>query len=808
MSDTAFRPLPLVLPKADFMHLQELSTRLKTIREPVRELARVATAGGSSTADTAVPVGDPAVSAVLLARLRDQLDITQRLMHEYLASICGDKAVLSRRPNSSGRVSLNRGPGSSDRKSINRISTSSTSTTRSRSDTQDSNGMPSGRAARPQSLYVAATDRGASAVPEALVAVPLPASVKTEAGRKPTSADAQSSAGPTAAMQRTASLTRPLVPVNTIENAIARMWRCGNGLALAPARAVNEIGVRLGQRHMTPLEERIPSIPSRALAGNAGAAPIDIVDLVNSLFRSSMCENEASLLTKRIETIPPGVVACAIANSSSQLFEQLTADLISRYATASDDATGAHSVLRMLSDHANFLTRLVETTIAYPIHAAQRARRIEWWTAVVCLIRELGDYESLSSLVCVFSGAVVGRLHDTWELVSPQCKAAIRFILDTVLKIHPNYASYRDELRQRIKRQEALKRALAASQNKAAISAALGVSTNTTALEESSLDFDSAIAIATPDLCATDESYVNSCLFCKEAFELPPPRVLVPIVAVLLKDAVSAEAASSDKSTNRRSMRRKQTDPPMHWSTVMKHCRNTSLPLSLDYFMLRRIFATELSALPMLASAPGNSETQGPQARNSQPLSVGQGLLARGAMSTASSFLRRMPRRHSATSKDSAATEELSMANCRMLGAGQNVPTIVDILAHFLYIAAGNSCFSCSMGSLLEPLHVSTSAQLAIVVTSMMVFSEPWMPREYLMRLCDLREPRPQPSIQSASSFKSPPLPGASSDAVRGSRGAHSQGYESRSSERPWLITAVSPETQMLLSFDSRSRRR
>ncbi|KAJ2078559.1 hypothetical protein H4R24_004398 [Coemansia sp. RSA 988] len=769
-----------VLSKADLVHLLELSSRMKAIREPVRELSRIATTTTGPGAGAGV---DPTTtSAILLGRVREQLDITHRILHEYLISVPGiakDHPALTRQHHVHIRM---------DRPPLSRISSSDASTrTRSRSSTQGSQDSTSFRQMRPASLFsptaaVASVGADQITVPCSLAALPeTPTTNKpctadaaaTEAAvrtHKPMSADATlgfTRAPPPATLRLSSRLCpgdRPAVAPNAIEDSVVRLWR-GVRPTTTAAKAVNEVCVRLGKRHVSPLEERIPAVPVRELGRDGtGKVPIDVVDLVNSLFRSSTGENEASLLAQKIETIPPGIVACAIANSSSQLFAQLKPELVRQHAAPGGQqqqtgtATSAQTVTRMLSDHANFLTRVMETTIIYPLHAPQRARRIEWWVVVACLLRELGDYESLSSLVCVFSGAIVSRLHESWDLVSARVKEAIRFMLERVLKIHPNYASYRDELQLRIRRIQ--------RRSRKPISPLL----RSDAGDELSLDFDSAIAINTPDLCSADDNYVNSCLFCKEAVDLPPPRTLVPIVAVLLKDAVSSEVS---ENTSVPSSRKKRSDSAavtagaLHWTAVIEACQITVLPLALDYFMLRRIFATELSSLSLLMPP------------------AAQGAAIRGAMSTASSFLKRMPRRHSSLDRGHTP-KSLSSSTCRMLGAGQNVPTILDMLAHFLYIAAGNACFNCNMGSLLEPLHVSTSGQLAVAVAGMMLFAEPWMPREYLTRLCDMREHRvSQHHSRGQLTAMSPPP----SNPVHLSVTSHSHGYETRAVERPWLMS-------------------
>ncbi|KAJ1739937.1 hypothetical protein IWW42_001024 [Coemansia sp. RSA 1085] len=717
-------PSAVVVSKGDFGHLQELSSRFKVIREPVRELARVAVANSNEAAKA---------NRALLERVREQLNITQQALHEYLASVPGigaEHPALSR-------------PHQTRNNTQQRSSQSSESTARSRSSTQNSQDSGNARHARPASLSVSTADSGQHAMAKS------PAAAQS---RKPSSrSQAQSPKGTAPLLVQAAATVHARADAAglAVDKAVVRLW--DGPVEAVAARAVNEVSVRLGKRHLSPLEERIPQKPLRSLQSDS--TPIDIVDLINSMFRTSITENEPSLVQQKIESIPPGIVASAIANSTGQIFAQLKEDMVKEYARGKTQMD-SQPVLRLLSDHANYLTRLMETTIVYPIHAAQRARRIEWWTAVACLVRELGDYESLSSLVCVFSGASVGRLNDTWELVSGACKSAIRFILDRVLKILPNYASYRDEFQLRVRR---IRRRRTERIN-------IPVAPDA---DELSLDFDSAIAINTPDLCSADDNYVDSCLFSKEAFDLPAPRALVPIVAVLLKDAVSSGVSASDPAptpaSRRKSMLPKSpAEAAMDWASVIESCQAISRPLSLDYFMLRRIFATELSSLSSLAPPSTSSQST-------------HSSLARGAMSTASSFLKRMPRRRTSFDRE-IASKELSMSACRLLAGGGIVPSIMDVLAHCLFVAAGNPCYSCSMGALLEPMHVATSGQIAVAITAMLLFAEPWMPREYLARLCDMREPRMQPLAGSRT--LSPP-----------STSSHSQGYESRSADRPWLMS-------------------
>ncbi|KAJ2642578.1 Ras guanine nucleotide exchange factor bud5, partial [Coemansia sp. RSA 1694] len=686
--------LSLMLSKSDFMNLQDISLKIKTFREPLREIMRNAAVSTSDSATTSQPPADPGRMS-LLARVKEHLDATQRVLQDYLLALPGAAAHSS----AIKAAMMTPARNSADRKPLHLDSPS-----RSRSSTQGSQDSTASRSSRSISLSSSQ--------------YPMPA-YKPDGSRQPGGAVPQ--------------MPIPMqAGTNTIERAISRVWR-DTQLLNAPAKSASEMYVRLGKRHMASLEERVPQIPIRQLIGNG--KPINIVDLVNSLFRSSVPDNEASLLTKHLETIPPGIVACAIANSAGQLFQRLTPDSVKRYARPSSQATPSPSysgsalpVLRLLSDHANFLTRLMEMSITYPLQAAQRARRIEWWTVVACLLRELGDYESLSSLICVFSSNVIGRLRESWDLVSSQCKAAIRFILDRVLKIHPNYSNYREELQLRVKRIQTRrrKRANTVTSTTSEGGAASVLGDNSTEYEfddGTSLDFDCAVAINSPDLCSSmNEHYVNSCVFSKESFDLPTARSLIPIVAVLLKDAVSSEAAGIPPGAD-------QATYVPAWSLIIDSCASQDLPLPLDHFMLRRIFATELSLHSSLT----------------QPTSLST------PRTIATSLLKRMPRRHSSNAdrgggaNGGGAMRELSLSECRVQSADQP-PNILDLMAHLLYSAAGHPCVGCSVGAPLEELHVATSGQLAVLVTSLLLFAEPWVPCEHLSRLGDIREPRIQPS--------------------------------------------------------------
>ncbi|KAJ2724396.1 hypothetical protein GGI07_001997 [Coemansia sp. Benny D115] len=655
------------LAPSDLLRLQDLSARLKAMREPVRDLVRAAT----RTSDASASVSASPESERLFARAREQLDAAHTALLAYTASLV---------------------PGAS----------------RARSDTGDSSTY---RMQRPTSLHAAADSAMSAPAQHASATMPALPSTRSRAPLP--------------------NMTEPGSPASA-EAAIAAAWQ--GPAAATTARPVNEAHARLSSRHAAALEERLPFVPLRELRS---AAPVAEVDLVQSLLRAGQRDAGPSVLTRSIDMLPPGIVACAIANSTAQLFRQLTPDAVAQHAAS----TEAHPALRALSDHANFLTRLVETSIIFPLQPAQRARRIEWWTVVVCLVRELGDYESLSSLACVFSSALIGRLRESWQLVPAPCKAAIRFLLERVLKMHPNYASYREELHARVSRMQRKRPAVV-----------LPGALTTAGADELSLDFDAAIAINSPDLCSSNDNYVSSPVFCKEAFDLPPPRALVPIVAVLLKDA----AASSHSTPAAPTTLAASVAASTQWAAVVSVCAEQELPIALDYFMLRRVFATELSAL----ATPASSTPR--------------------AISAATNFLRRMPRRQSASEK---SPKELTATNCRLLESA-TPPTVVDLLAHLLYLAAGSPCFNCVVGAQLNRLLVSTSAQLAVTVTASLLFAEPWMPREYLARMCDMREPRadrrPTATPSAVTSPQAPRLSTSSSG---------SQGSDSRAAERPWLAS-------------------
>ncbi|KAJ1800446.1 Ras guanine nucleotide exchange factor bud5 [Coemansia sp. RSA 2399] len=841
---------PLLLSKSDFASLQDVSQRIKAIREPVRDLMRCANISASADYTTQKSAGADK-RGLLLSRLNEQLEATQMTLNEYLLQI----------------------PGASTHPALTHASLHPGGQSRNRSSSSSGSGIHAGhesatyRQSRPPGLFSPEAYPHHNHKAPPVPSLPIPSSNRVSEGKRPASSSAERASAlaksPSVRSGVSAASTQKQLPPSisdagedSVEGSVVRLWQSDN-VKTAPAKAVNDVYVKLGKRHIGPLEERIPHIPIRELSSH-GNTHISVVDLVNSLLRSSAADNEVSHLTKQIETLPPGIMACTIANSTAQLFQQLTVETVRQYAasasttatssaatnkasqlqiasrtsTSSNASSGsgnsasdarsssstasstasAQSILRMLSDHANFLTRFMESTIIYPIHASQRAKRIEWWTVVACILRELGDYESLNSLICVFSTAIIGRLRASWDLVSSKCKNAIRFILERVLKIHPNYASYRKELQARIRRMQNKKKKADSAEARAAALATMldnnkAIDSREGKAESESLDFDSAVSINTPDLCSSNDNYVNSGVYCKEEFDLPPPRAFVPIIAVLLKDAVSSEvsgdsinignnnnndrrpASSQVSSASNNDDRRPASSQvnsaessmtsALHWSTVIESCYNQDLPLSLDYYMMRRIFSTEMSSLSLLMP------------------SANQHSLTPRAFSAATNFLKRMPRRQSSTDKHGGG-KELTLSHCRLLGdsaiSASRAPHIVDILAHFLYISAGNPCHSCSVGAPLEKLHVSTSGQLAVVVSTVLLFSEPWMPREYLTRLCDMREPR----LGSPISSRSPPVGTAAATisaatqlpaSSRMSMSSHSQGYESRSAERPWLMS-------------------
>ncbi|KAJ1801784.1 hypothetical protein LPJ56_006366, partial [Coemansia sp. RSA 2599] len=82
-------PKALVLPlaKTDIVHLQDISARIKAVREPVRELVR-GTAAGILT-EQVLPGAASSDRERLYLRVKEQLDIVQSVLHEYLMSLPG-----------------------------------------------------------------------------------------------------------------------------------------------------------------------------------------------------------------------------------------------------------------------------------------------------------------------------------------------------------------------------------------------------------------------------------------------------------------------------------------------------------------------------------------------------------------------------------------------------------------------------------------------------------------------------------------------------------------------------------------------
>ncbi|KAJ1891922.1 hypothetical protein LPJ66_006646 [Kickxella alabastrina] len=770
----------LSLSKLDFMQLQDISSRIKAMDELVCELMRGAMAG-SLTEQSLQRTSSLSEQDRLFDCLRIQIEDTQGTLNEYLLSLPGAAShpalsdIFRAMTISNSRLMDSRttypdipGRGRS----------------RSRSSTQGSQDSASYRMHRSPSSFVTQAQPDPSTPPHygsaTMPAIPKFSNVesKSKYNDKKMRLPIPDIMNPRKALDGAIS-TRAMSVSSAIEQTIARTWRDPQ-IKYAAAKPIDEVFACLGGRYVSPLGERMPHIPVRELSVTTGA-PVSAVDLANDLLRSSLDESEASIFIKQIEALPPGIVACAITNSTSQLFQQLTKESIIQYASsgmpsqspgsAPNSLSAEQPILRMLSDHANFLSRLMETSIIYPMQASQRAKRIEWWTVVICLIRELGDYESLNSLVCVFSSATILRLHNTWELVPASCSAAIQFITNNALKAHPNYANYRKEMQLRIKRLQKNTKAASGNTNLAYISSI--INQMHAEADEASLDFDSAIAISTPDLCSSNDEYERSCVYCKEGFDLPSPRALVPIVAVLLKDAVTAGVASASTSP----VQANSANRPgvAQWATVFGSCSNQRLPISLDPPMIRRIFATELSSLPSL-NVP-----------------ITQGAVSRSKTTTAN-ILKRMPRRQSNLSDNSV--RELSGSHCRFFVNKSVSPTIFDMLAHFLFVACNKPCFNCHIGLPLDSLHMSSSGQFAVLVTALLIFSEPWMPSVHLSRLSDIREPR-QP-VQSYA-LKSPgqtSMGAASTQSgvtARHPLGSPSQGYESRSNERP-SITAFKIE--------------
>ncbi|KAJ1963235.1 hypothetical protein GGI12_002173 [Dipsacomyces acuminosporus] len=788
----------LVLPKADFLQLQDISARMKDIREPIRELTRSCIVAGPDTGDgggSSAGAAQPSSTDtnVIFGRIREQLDVVQGLIQQYLGALSDSGASASGAPPASNR------PASGGPLAL----ASNTSKRNSHAET-----MKKDAPHAPPGLPSHSSTRNAAA-----------AGASTSASEPPTTMRSH---------PHSHSHTQLSTISSTIEKTIHSAWSANKTVFTHPA-TVNEAYTKLDKRNLATLVERIPHVPVRELVNSSH--PTGVVDLVNSLLRSSTRFGSVPMLTMHLESIPPGIAACAIANSTSQIFQQLTAQAVLQHVATTRPAQTSSipghggsaqqlshpplTILRMLSDHANFLTRLAERSILYPAHAAQRAKRIEWWATVACLIRELGDYESLSSLVCVFSSPIIGRLKETWDQVPSQCKSAIRFILDRVLKIHPNYSSYRDELQIRISKMKRAAKAAAGGRGSHGTPASTAsVDTNGNG-DQMSIDFDNAVNIDSPDPRVAETSNINSPVYCKECRDLPPPRVLVPVVAVLLKDAATADASSdilSAASSSSPSAAASQyqdrnkaqgagaSSPSSEprWMAIIECAANQDMPLGLDNNLLRRIFATD----PQCSSPGSASATPG------TPRTI----------SAATSFLKRRPRKSSASEKqqkDGAST------HCRLISEQAGAPTIIDMLSHLLALASGNPCFACSVGAPLDALHISTSGQLAATVTAILLFTEPWLPQEYIYRLCEMREPRnPQAPFlgksTAAIAFPQPiapfqPLAHSSALTMRPQTSdSHGQAPadHGQSGDSPWLMSFKVNDTADSPRYHSRSKSR
>ncbi|KAJ2387807.1 hypothetical protein GGI23_006193 [Coemansia sp. RSA 2559] len=79
---------PLLLSKSDFASLQDVSQRIKAIREPVRDLMRCANISASADYAAQKSAGTDK-RGLLLSRLNEQLEATQMTLNEYLLQIPG-----------------------------------------------------------------------------------------------------------------------------------------------------------------------------------------------------------------------------------------------------------------------------------------------------------------------------------------------------------------------------------------------------------------------------------------------------------------------------------------------------------------------------------------------------------------------------------------------------------------------------------------------------------------------------------------------------------------------------------------------
>ncbi|KAJ1938748.1 hypothetical protein FBU59_004345, partial [Linderina macrospora] len=226
---------------------------------------------------------------------------------------------------------------------------------------------------------------------------------------------------PESHQQRT-SAPQPSSASSVTERNISTAWSL-SPITVSQAIVVNEVYSRLSKQQRAAIDERIPLIPRRDIAAANNQQLGTVLDLVQSLFRATAREGTATELCRSLDTIPPGIVAYAIAASISHMFQRLTPNSIIEGARFLH-AGGAHNpnamtdspamqALKLIKDHTSFVTRFVESSILLPTQAHMRARRIEWWVTAAYLLRELGDYESLNGVICTISNLVVNRMNET-----------------------------------------------------------------------------------------------------------------------------------------------------------------------------------------------------------------------------------------------------------------------------------------------------------------------------------------------------------------------------------------------------------
>ncbi|KAJ1958501.1 hypothetical protein EC988_000270 [Linderina pennispora] len=548
-------------------------------------------------------------------------------------------------------------------------------------------------------------------------------------------------------------------------------------ITVSYAVPVNEVYMRLSKQQRAAMDERVPLIPRRDMSvGNSQLG--SVLELVQSLFRSSAREGTATELCKSLDTIPPGIMAYAISASASHLFQQLTPDSILEGAKFMH-AGGAHSpnampetpamqALRLIKDHTSFIARFVESSVLLSAQAKMRSRRVEWWVTVAYLLRELGDYESLNGVICAISGSVVNRMSETWEGVPASCKTAIKYIMESVLAPHQNYSSYNIELQERIAKISQPAESPTASPLERIRQSGL--------TEQISLDFDKAVAVDAPSQHAAIDEYVYSPVYLKGCASLPTPSTIVPIVNTLVIDAMAT------------GLQHTTANPQSRWRWVLDRTAHHPLSLTIDATTMRRIFAIEISHLPFSATSVAYA-------------AAAVASVSPNASSKATGFIKRGPRRSSAAENSSDPYQ------CRLHSAATPA-TVVDMLRHLLALAYGNPCHSCRIGAPLVDLHVTTASQLAVHLATTLLFCEPWMPHEYIFRLSDMRESR------------SSHLPPAKPHALATMAKAKAKGYASssptqsttskgseRAIEGPWLAF-LRPKDSPSSSQKSRSTNR